>query len=356
MFNYTNPFRKYFYSISNGLFEESYTTNHLNFNPSKLISHEGIFFTYIKEALSYLFDLKEKINTSSGNSGIYVAYYFWMQRKMQYYERVYPKIQVLLSNVGGLCSIVLISAELINYIVNQYIILFDMNNYMNEIEKSKEYDKIFAKSKVNNKFEIDINNKLFPPKKVKPNKLGLLKSGINIFNKNPKFFKKNKSQKNPVCINNSSLNKNNNLIHANNLILSNEVTGRNPLASLSHKYLNNLIKEKLDSQSNISLKEKTNKNILFNKVTKNNIDINDSKNENNETLNYNKLKFCHYLSYLISLKKLHTNINLYSEFRIKMISEENLIFTKLKMDKLLNNYKKENSIIHQELVGTQNVN
>ena len=65
MFNYTHPYRKYFYSISNGLFEESYTTNHLNFNPSTLISDEDIFFPYNKkEKLSYLFDLNEKVTTT----------------------------------------------------------------------------------------------------------------------------------------------------------------------------------------------------------------------------------------------------------------------------------------------------
>ena len=77
--NYTTPYRKYFYSISNGLFEESYTTNHLNLNPTKLISDEGYFFEMKKVTLSYFFELNEKVTSSSGESGIYVAFYFWMQ-------------------------------------------------------------------------------------------------------------------------------------------------------------------------------------------------------------------------------------------------------------------------------------
>ena len=170
MFNYSNPYIKYFYSISNGLFEESYTTNHLNFNPSKLISDEGIFISNKKEKLSYLFDLNEKLSSSSKDSGIYVAFYFWMQKRMQYYERIYEKFQDALSNVGGLCSIVLTLAELINYLVNHYIILFDMEDYMNEIKNSKEYDKNIFKININNKSNIDINQNsriLFPIKKKK---------------------------------------------------------------------------------------------------------------------------------------------------------------------------------------------
>ena len=170
--NYTTPYRKYFYSISNGLFEESYTTNHLNLNPTKLISDEGNFFEWKKETLSYFFDLNEKVTSSSGTSGIYVAFYFWMQNRMQYYERVYEKVQDVLSDVGGLCSIVLTIAELLNILVNQYINLFDTQSYMNEIENSKIYEKNILNTiandliKLNNKQNI---NKFFPPKNIQLN-------------------------------------------------------------------------------------------------------------------------------------------------------------------------------------------
>ena len=141
--NYTTPYRKYFYSISNGLFEESYTTNHLNLNPTKLISDEGYFFEMKKVTLSYFFELNEKVTSSSGDSGIYVAFYFWMQNRMQYYERAYEKVQDVFSAFGGLCKTLMAIAEVINIIVNQYINLFDTQTYMNEIENSKIYDKIF---------------------------------------------------------------------------------------------------------------------------------------------------------------------------------------------------------------------
>ena len=58
--NHETPYRKYFYAISNGFFEELYTTNHLNLNPSKLISGERNFFENKIETLSYFVDLNEK--------------------------------------------------------------------------------------------------------------------------------------------------------------------------------------------------------------------------------------------------------------------------------------------------------
>ena len=45
--NYKTPFTKYFYSLSNGLFKDSFSLNHLNFNPAQMITHNGIFFDKI---------------------------------------------------------------------------------------------------------------------------------------------------------------------------------------------------------------------------------------------------------------------------------------------------------------------
>ena len=338
MFNYKNPYRKYFYSVSNSLVEESYTTNHLNFNPSTLISDEDLFFSYNqKQKLSYLFDLNEKITTTSGNTGIYVAFYFWMQKRMQYYERVYEKIQDVLSNIGGFSTIFLTFAELINYLVNHFIILFDIQNYINAIDNSKEYDKKIIRISLNNKSKIDINNNvnnLFPPKKYNYNS-NLFKDGVDIFNRKIKIIKNN--QKNSACINNNSLNKNKLLFNVNNLYLNNQKTKRKTGTSFSSKYLNNLIKEKLDSRSNIVLQEKANQKDLFNKEK-----IILEKSDHNEKPNSDTLKFINYILYLISFKKKHSNIQLYSDFRIKMISEENLILSYLNIDKLIQKSKKEN--------------
>ena len=346
MFNFTTPYRKYFYSVSNGLFEETYTTNHLNFNPSKLISDEGNIFEKKKETLSYLFDLNEKITTSSLDSGIYVSYYFWMQRRMQYYERVYTKIQDALSNMGGFCSIFLTVAEIINYLVNQYIILNDMSHYMTEIDNAiKSKKKIFKFSMEDNEMDNKNNlNKLFPPKKSNLDQSGLFKKEAGNLDKNIQIFKRDKGHKNIICMNNNSLNKNKFLIdsiNTNDISINKKPTRRRKTDfSLSYKSLNNLMKDKADSRSScINLQPF--RYILYNKDEKSSTYTNESKKINDDKSNSYKLRFFHYLCYLISLKKHYTNMKLYKDFRAKMISEENLILSNLNIDKLVKNYIKD---------------
>ena len=356
MFNYTNPYTKYFYSISNGLFEESYTTNHLNFNPSKLISDEGIFVSNKKEKVSYLFDLNEKITSSSLDSGIYVTYYYWMQRRMQYYERVYSKIQDALSNVGGICSIILTVTKIINYLVNQFVILIDMSIYMNEIDNSIKNNKKIFKFSVENKCEIDSNNnlnKLYPPKKSHFDQSGLFKEKLNNLDNNIAVIKRNKGHKKTICINNDSINKNQLLIESNNtndVSINKKLTRRKTDFSLSYKSLNNFVKEKADSRGScIILQERVFRNIFNNKDEKSSVDTNESKQVNNENSKTYKLRFCHYICYLITLKKKYSNMKLYKDFRVKMISEENLILSNLNIDILLKKYIKDLDITEQGL-------
>ena len=350
IFNYTTPYRKYFYSISNGLFEESFTTNHINLNPTKLISDEGIFLENKKEALSYIFDLNEKISISSGDSDIYVSFYFWMQNRMQYYERVYEKFQEVLSDVGGLCSIVLTIAEFINVVVNQYIVLYDTKDFMNEIENSKEYDKNLFGIK-NSNFNI-----LFPPKnkniipnikeKEKENddenednsnkKVSIFKDDIDIYNKN-NIIKEKKTKKTTFSINENSINKK-----------------KKPIYSILRKSTKRILKEKKD-ETNYNLKDILNHSISLNKE-KTIIETIESKDVKLKKQKYEKLKFIHYLAYLIPLIKCYPNIKLYSNFRIKMISEENIILNNLNIEKLLKKSKDTNNSFYQEIEITPRTN
>ena len=357
--NYTTPYRKYFYSISNGLFEESYTTNHLNLNPTKLISDEGTFFESKKETLSYFFDLNEKVTSSSGDSGIYVAFYFWMQNRMQYYERVYEKVQDVLSDVGGLCSIVLTIAELINNLVNQYLTLFDTQTYMNELENTKIYDKnIFRINSNKNPIQINYRKneeKLFLFKNLNPQtyqndnssskKIGF-KDEIDIYNREikPIKIKRKKTKNKTIGINKSmkyylrkTLKNEKNIKNTNN-----ESSKRRTINSLPFQtFFKENSKDKSDSQSIDNIK--------------NNI-INHESNNSNDKIKKDKLKFRHYLAYILSLSKYHSNIRIYSDFRIKMISEENLILSNLNINRILKKYKDESTIIKEELENTPKLN
>ena len=345
--NFSTPYRKYFYSISNGLFEESYTTNHLNLNPSKLISDEGIFFEYKKETLSYFFDLNEKITSSPGDSGIYVAFYFWMQNRMQYYERVYEKVQDVLSDVGGLCSIVLTIAELINFFVNKYICLFDSQNYIKEIEKSKIFYNNIIRFRANDDFKKIINQNydiLCPPKnkiiQINNNqnnngdslsRTKLSKEEIEIQkDKRIKDINKNKKKRNSLStkfFNKSKFLSNINISSDNNNI-------RKTLNVIGKKSSKECVKNKNESRSNDNINIiNINNNINDN----NNIAIHKEKNiietDDSEFNNY-KMKFIHYIMHLICQTKYHPYIKYYEDFRIRMISEENLIMNYLNIEKI----------------------
>ena len=347
--NYSTPYRKYFYSISNGLFEESYTTNHLNLNPTKLISDEGIFFGHKKETLSYFFDINEKITSKSEESGIYVAFYFWMQNRMQYYERVYKKVQDVLSEIGGLCSIVLTFAEVINFIISKYISLFDTQSYMNEIEKTKMFEKTFYK--INNDFlkkQINKETLFFPPKRISQlnnqnnnNNESLTKTknsrdeNDTLYDKKIILFNRIKKKKTTRGIKkHNSSNKN---VSANNEDLNNAInnskrkTGHSILPKQSTKEIvfnnespNDNLKSIIDNNN------KDNSNIIIHKGKKHH-ETNESNIINNDKY---KLKFRHYLLFLLSVKRHYSYIKFYEYFRKRIISEENLILNYLNIEKL----------------------
>ena len=399
--NHTSPYRKYFYGISNGLFEESYTTNHLNLNPSKLISDEGNFFEVKKETLSYFFELNEKVTTSSGNSGIYVAFYFWMQNRMQYYERVYEKVQDVFANVGGLCNIVITIAEFINIIINRYTNLFDTQTYMNEIEKTKIYDRNIFKLNLNNDL-IKINEKQNLNISL-PQKNNISQPFQNDYNFNANInnnisnCNNNNNNKNNNNLNNSNtnINNNNNNDSYNKTKLNNEeidiVNNKQKKIIVRKKFKrssnalrdatafkndfqnnenisnNNKIKKSGKSVSIINPKQlifkennysqskdnlnNINSNLINNYVEnkeKNIIETQEPKDNNTQKKN-NKISFVHYLNYLITLNKRKSNIYLYSDFRFKMISEENLILSNLNINKILNKFKCENSFVIQDI-------
>ena len=123
--------------------------------------------------------------------------------------------------------------------------------------------------------------------------------------------------------------------------------------AFSYKYIRNIMKEKTDSRSSFNI---INDNMNLFKKGKI-IKSNETNNVNNDKANNGKLKFVHYLCYLLSLSKNKSNnIQLYEDFRIKMISEENLIMSNLKIEKLLEKYKKDNSDNNQELEATKCIN
>jgi len=132
MLNYTNPFTKYFYEVSSAIIDGIYIVNHLNFNPATMLTHNGIFFDNLIEEHTYFFKQNEKhtidhtsLSEDQTTNGCLIGVYFWMQNTLQQFERNYDRFQDLLSDIGGISSIITTIGYFINLIVSGYISLFD---------------------------------------------------------------------------------------------------------------------------------------------------------------------------------------------------------------------------------------
>lgn len=331
--NYENPFTKYFYSISNGLFEESYTANHLNFNPATLITNDAIFFTNDKKSFAYIYQQNEKVTSKSDDSGIYVAFYYWMQNNMQYYERKYRNFQDALSDIGGLGSLILNLAYILNFLVSNFVILFDTEELLNEIELSKKFSKNIIQKNVYKNLVQDtvINDNL-------PNNIG----NKNDNNKCSPIRKANSNLTYNDFSNNGSIT--NNLF----LVCDNEKIRRNKISSHKNnkraskkivKFKNDSLKNNktidiysIDQRQEISQEKKLRKSISFRYM----VDLT-SLNKRNPKINkpIKRMKFLEYITFYFSCGKIHQRIKCYDEFRCRIISEENLILNYLNVCKLL---------------------
>ena len=322
--NYEKPFIKYFYSLSHGLFEESYTTNHLNFNPITLITNDAIFVDNQKETLSYYFEQNEKTTGSSKETGIYVAFYFWMQNKMQYYERQYSKFQDALSDIGGIGSLLLTLSYFINFLVSNFMILSDTEGLLNEIESSKKFDQSILNNNIyKNLIEKRKRIKIeFPPKKHLSNRSNIRNyiSKIGLINEedeqNNRFEDikesihfKNKNDYKQIIQKKKTFNKQINILNLN---------------------------EK--SQEEIINEEKNSDNKKNIRNDKSDLNIRGSNTIKKET--HKKIGFFDYIAYMFTYKKFKKRINCYEEFRCRIISEENLILSYLNICKILKLIKK----------------
>ena len=120
--NYKNPINKFLYSITDSISSDSYTVNNINFNPTVIRSYHGLIFNDFEEQHSYSFKENSELTTMQENTKILTCFYFWIQNSQQYYERHYPNIALVFSNIGGTGSALFMISKLINIIFNRYFI------------------------------------------------------------------------------------------------------------------------------------------------------------------------------------------------------------------------------------------
>ena len=280
--NYKEPFTKYLYAITNGIFNGTYTINHLNFNPAFMETHNGIFFDNRVEEIAYSFTTNEKITSEAKNISIITGFYFWIQNVQQYFEREYRRLQDILSDIGGIGSIILIIAEGINYLVSNFIILLDTERLILNIElnNSKNVDKKPT-------FYRTLNEILAPPRR-------FIINNSDILNNSRQSSNYEGTMKEDI-----NIIKNNN-INIDNENLKNQFKKKNDTLN---RYLKNKYNTKKENSLNI--KEYRNEkieNIIFSNKN-NEEEINESykiPSQNNRDY-HDKIKFSH--SYEESIKQ-----------------------------------------------------
>ena len=306
VYNYDEPLVKYFYNLSNGIFPDSYTTNHLNFNPVIVKTHEGFIFNRKIEEFSYSFTQNEKVTTTwdSNNKGIYVAFYFWMQNKMEYYERTFKRVQDVFADIGGMYNAILLIATSFNKLVSKYITILDT-------------EKILIKTDHKTARNIYNTGKIYK----------------DDFRKTQLYFNKKEEDEKRSKKNKNDSENINNIKSENNTIKNDRY---NKSSDTKNIMSNNYFMNNKSSNNFVKVLNKDNKI-----CNRNSISI--EKRKEYQSIKSISFSFLDYLL-LIICKKRKKILN-YEKFRLKVLSEEHIIQNYLCMCKLLNMPGSQNEAI-----------
>ena len=351
--NYNEPFTKYFYSITNGLFVNSYTTNHLNFNPALMRTHNGIFFENIVETPAYFFDQNEKATESETVNGVIVAFYFWMQNRMQYYERNYDRLQDVLSDIGGIASIVILVANAINALISQYIILLDTEELVLESEQKnfrsqdkkptflRQHNEIATPPKRQGNFSNSNSNSNYydySRSKESSNYQRLMKDGVEVAQNNQQRDEKNEQYKNLYLKKNNMLNNYFQGDDNNNPNNNEEDRGQNQNNqghNQKHPRGQKNYQQKWNMESGTTRNfEQSTRSGMNRRDRDDRTIISTTKKDDDKPMEKAGFNFCTYFKYVICCYRNNEKIKYYEEFRGKIISEESLMQNNLDIYKI----------------------
>ena len=283
---------------------------------------------------------------------------------MQYYERNYDRLQDVLSDVGGIASIVMVVAVIINYLVGRFVTMLDTEDLILDTDgKNFGNPKNGEEVKKPTIFK-NANQLANPPRhqkhyknandysnsKESANYLRLMKEGVNVTN-NPKeggmSDEKNEQYKNMYLKKNNKLNnyfqedsdvnvnkgnkQNKNEEHGKNQgdnnLNNNEGSGQ------QYENKNQGITYSRNNENNNKRKRK--KKRVENTTNRTNINmVSTSKRDDDRPTEKAGFNFCHYLKYVICCFRYNDRIRYYEDFRREMISEETFMQNQLDIYKL----------------------
>ena len=119
--NYKEPNKKYINSVENAIDKDNYSANHINLDPILITTHDGIAFDVSKDEMSYTFERNDVFTYYEPDSNIYCIYNLWLKNRMQCFERSYKKIQDVISEIGGVAQGITYVAVFLNCLFNEYV-------------------------------------------------------------------------------------------------------------------------------------------------------------------------------------------------------------------------------------------
>ena len=319
MLNYDMPFTKYFYEITSAVTDGIYIINHLNFNPASMLTHNGFFFDHKVVEHSYFFTQNEKhtidqsvLAEGQTTNGCLIGIYFWMQNTLQYYERTYDRFQDLLSDIGGISSILMTVAYYINLFVNHYIILLNTEDLIINTHDFNYGEKRKYQRKPT--FFKKINQKENPPRRQNI----IQQKNYNLSKQSSESIKIEEVNNYPIP-NTIDRNKSSMSNSKRNLKFINESKNLNPRNKMKNKMT-------IETNGDDYIHAENNQSINNNSIE----DKKDErvKNEGNKEeskikkQNFNWFKYMWYLICCCSNNKI---IQHYEKIRESLISEENII-------------------------------
>ena len=278
-------------------------------------THNGIIFDNIEEELTYSFDRNDVLTYSTDANNIYLIYYFWLKNRLLIYERTYKRIQAIISIIGGIVEFVTSLSSFVNCFYHNYMILYDTKTLL--FSSIEECEKRIQK---NISFKSSINN---------------LNSDNDILMSRVNQQQNMESNKSLASVRVNIDKKKLNII--NNIDSNNEIQNRNRNKNKSY-FNNNNSTDNIISQKTKAGKidnehqSKSKLNIL--KGDKN------GKKENNDVIFDINMKnsyfdFSDFLYENINCCKKKKNIELYNNFRSKILSEEYFVHNNLNIQLLL---------------------
>lgn len=151
--NHKEPIKSTYNQVEGLMSTNSFTANHLNLNPSSVVSDDGIIFEEIKRQRSIYLYQNEKIAEQRVNNPTLTQVNFWLKNQETVYSRSYAKIQDIFANIGGFFNFIYYSALIINFLPEKYrvildtIILLDLNKFIFSSEKRSKNQ--FETEKIN---------------------------------------------------------------------------------------------------------------------------------------------------------------------------------------------------------------